>query len=223
MKQIIIYGAGNCGRKAVEVLFRQKRFVCRGFIDDTCAKNSVQEIPIIGSKRDLQELFNQGLKKAFVAIGNNNKRKELCEHLENIGFELVSLIDPSSFVSREAMIGKGVLIMPNVYVGHGSEIGNFTVCQANSIISHYVKIGTAVNISYGSIVSAYSSVGDFSRICIGAKIINKMVVGKSALVGAGSVVTKSVPSGVVTYGIPAKVIRKIDINSYDPNSEKESI
>lgn len=35
-------------------------------------------------------------------------------------------------------------------------------------------------------------------------------IGKDAIIGAGSVVTKDIPAGVVAYGVPCKVIRNID-------------
>lgn len=41
----------------------------------------------------------------------------------------------------------------------------------------------------------------------GAILVGNIVIGRGAIVGAGSVVTKDVPPGVVVAGVPAKVIR----------------
>ncbi len=35
-------------------------------------------------------------------------------------------------------------------------------------------------------------------------------MGENTVVGAGSIVTKSLPAGVVAYGNPARVVREID-------------
>lgn len=35
-------------------------------------------------------------------------------------------------------------------------------------------------------------------------------IGKDAIIGAGSIVTKDIPQGVVAYGVPCKVIKKIN-------------
>ncbi len=43
----------------------------------------------------------------------------------------------------------------------------------------------------------------------GATILPGVRVGKNSIVGAGSVVTKDVPEGVVVVGVPAKEIRKV--------------
>ena len=218
MERVIIYGAGNAGKKALEALVRQNKYSCQGFIDDNIPKDIfIQNIPIIGSETDLDFIYFGGTKNAFVAIGNNYKRAKITEKLENKGFKLISIIDPSAFVSCEANIGRGVLIMPNVYIGHNTKLENNVVCQSNSVISHFVVVGDSSNIGYGSIISAYAKIGRFSRIGIGAKVLNKINIGENTMIGAGSVITKNIPSGVLAYGVPARVIRDFDIVNYDPN------
>lgn len=46
----------------------------------------------------------------------------------------------------------------------------------------------------------------------GATILPGVTVGKNAIVGAGSVVTKNVPDNAVVAGVPAKYIRDIHID-----------
>jgi serine acetyltransferase len=41
----------------------------------------------------------------------------------------------------------------------------------------------------------------------GAKIINQLTIGKSTIVGAGAVVSKSLPENCTAVGIPAKPIK----------------
>ena len=53
-------------------------------------------------------------------------------------------------------------------------------------------------------------IGCFSLIGSGAVISNNITIGKNCMIGAGSVVTKDIPSGVVAYVNPCKVIREND-------------
>ncbi len=50
------------------------------------------------------------------------------------------------------------------------------------------------------------SVGDFSYIGENCMIMSGVTIGKKCIIGGGSVVTRSVPDGVVVAGNPAKFI-----------------
>ncbi len=43
----------------------------------------------------------------------------------------------------------------------------------------------------------------------GVRILSGVRIGQGSVIGAGSVVTKDIPAGVLAYGVPCKVIRKI--------------
>ncbi|MDJ0818620.1 MAG: acyltransferase [Desulfobacterales bacterium] len=118
-----------------------------------------------------------------------------------------------------------------VYVGEG------TVLNANLIIedsyNHVVEIGKRVSIAPGVmlianaapnnsnlqnipyvknnlIVSKKVSIEDDAWIGAGAIILPGIIVGKSAIVGAGSVVTHNVEQFTVVAGSPARRIRKFN-------------
>ena len=44
----------------------------------------------------------------------------------------------------------------------------------------------------------------------GAVIVPRVTIGDDTVIGAGSVVTKDIPGGVVAVGDPCRVLRKID-------------
>lgn len=52
-------------------------------------------------------------------------------------------------------------------------------------------------------------VGDNVWICGGVTIVAGVTIGENSIIGAGSVVTKDIPAGVIAVGNPAKVLRKI--------------
>ena len=56
------------------------------------------------------------------------------------------------------------------------------------------------------------TVGDGSLIGIQSVVLNRSVIGKDCLVGAGAVVTegKSFPDRSVIFGSPAKVVRELN-------------
>jgi maltose O-acetyltransferase len=44
---------------------------------------------------------------------------------------------------------------------------------------------------------------------MGVKILKGVTIGSDSVIGAGSIVTRSIPAGVVAAGNPAKVIREL--------------
>lgn len=84
---------------------------------------------------------------------------------------------------------------------------------------------------YGRIV-----VGEYSFLGYGVTILPGVTIGKNCVIGAGSVVTKDVPDGMVVAGVPAKIIcttkeyaekcknsmpHGIDLDKYYSNKKKE--
>lgn len=128
--------------------------------------------------------------------------------------------------------GSNVNIENNVYIGNGSKIciGNYSgissrvsIQNTNLKIGNYVMIGEQTLILGGGhrtdrLDIPMGTQGDLPHteleICddvwIGARATilgNVKRIGKGAIIGAGSVVTKSVPDYAVVAGNPAKIIK----------------
>jgi UDP-2-acetamido-3-amino-2,3-dideoxy-glucuronate N-acetyltransferase len=113
-------------------------------------------------------------------------------------------------------IGTGCVIHSHVWIGDGVKIGNRVKIQAFSFIPDGVTIGDDVFIgprvtftndkhppSYGRGWSG-TIVNDGASIGACATILPGIIIGKNAVIGAGSVVTKSVDDGKTVYGVPAR-------------------
>jgi len=56
-------------------------------------------------------------------------------------------------------------------------------------------------------ISGEVQLGDCAYIGTGAKIINLVEIGENTIIGAGAVVSKSLPANCTAVGIPAKPIK----------------
>ena len=52
-------------------------------------------------------------------------------------------------------------------------------------------------------------------ISAGARIIGKIKVGNNVIIGANAVVNHDVEDNTIVAGVPAKVIRKVDVSIWD--------
>jgi acetyltransferase-like isoleucine patch superfamily enzyme len=109
-------------------------------------------------------------------------------------------------------IGANCSLNPFVIVyGHGGvKIGNGVRIAAHAVIilaNHIVP--TAGTPLYQSGISAKGiTIGNDVWIGSGARILDGVCIDNNAVVGAGSVVTKSVPANATVAGVPARVIRE---------------
>ena len=105
-------------------------------------------------------------------------------------------------ISSHTFICEGVTIEDEVFVGHGVTFINDDIPRATNDDG---SIQTEADWSCQQTrVKRGASIGS------GATILGGVTIGERSLVGAGSVVTKDVPPGVVVAGNPAKVLRNID-------------
>ena len=113
--------------------------------------------------------------------------------------------------------GKNIEIGPDVYINFGCVI----LDCAEFVISEKCLLGPNVGIyAVNHAIDATErenggcygkSIHIGKRVWVGGdvKILAGVSIGDDSIVGAGSVVTKSIPSGVIAAGNPCKVIRKI--------------
>jgi acetyltransferase-like isoleucine patch superfamily enzyme len=152
-----------------------------------------------------------------------------------------SVIYAGNRIGDNFQTGHGVLIRENNTIGNDVSIGSHTVIERDTVIGNGVRIHSSVFIPeycriedsawIGPNVVFTNALYPLSRdakknlrgpvIRKGAKIganstlLPGVVIGRSALVGAGSVVTKDVPDGAVVAGNPAKIINRIEnISAY---------
>lgn len=146
------------------------------------------------------------------------------------------IIDKSCFVAKSAdiignvSIGKDSNIWYNtvlrgdvnkIVVGENTNIQDGTIIHVASAIS--TIIGNNVTIGHKAIVHA-CTVNDNVLVGMGAIILNGAVIEENVIIGAGSVVTpgKTIPSGHLVLGSPARVIRKLtddEIKSLQESAE----
>jgi acetyltransferase-like isoleucine patch superfamily enzyme len=135
-------------------------------------------------------------------------------------------------VRENAIIGKDCIISKNVYIDANVRIGNKVKIQNNVSVFHGVDIEDGVFIGphvcftndktprainpdgtlksnddwevTPTIVKMGASIGANSTILPG------IIIGKFAMIGAGSVVTKDVPMFALVYGNPAKIHGKVN-------------
>lgn len=105
-------------------------------------------------------------------------------------------------ISSHTFICEGVVIEDNVFIGHGVMFTNDIYPRATAPDGN---LQTEANWKIEpTAIRKGASVGS------GATILCNLTVGEHAIVGAGSVVTRSIPPNAIVAGNPARILRYIE-------------
>jgi len=211
MKKVLLLGGGGHAKCVIDAMREWRLYAPAGVLDLTERKgDTVLGVKIIGSDADLPAFYKRGLRLAFVTLGSTGdpaRRIALWELAEKAGFKFPNIIHPAAIVSEHARLGEGVYIGPGVIVNAGAAIGDGCIINSGAIVEHDCRLGNFVHLAPGAVLSAGVTVGDRSHIGTGCCTAQYLTIGEDTVVGAGSVVVKSLPGNAVCVGSPAKKIK----------------
>ncbi|TFH42203.1 MAG: hypothetical protein E4H01_13815 [Lysobacterales bacterium] len=120
---------------------------------------------------------------------------------------VVSLIDPTAFVSRTVTIGRGCVIYPHCYVGLNARLDDFVFILAGSIINHDDVIGYRTAVASGVKLAGSVTIEPECYLGQTCTIRQLLTVGRHSVIGMGAVVVKDVEPDSVMAGNPARKIK----------------
>ncbi|MEO5763043.1 MAG: DapH/DapD/GlmU-related protein [Vicinamibacteria bacterium] len=122
-----------------------------------------------------------------------------------------------SVVSAGASVGPFAHIRPDSVIGENAKVGNFvelkkTILGAGSKAPHLSYLGDAtigvkanigagtITCNYDGVVKSPTTIEDGAFVGSNVTLVAPVTIGKNAYVGAGSVITKDVPSDALGLG-----------------------
>ncbi len=206
---VLIFGAGNLGKIALDI-FNRNNVVVYGLLDDdkTLHNQEIGDVLILGDTDDDGFLKLIGQKtEAFVALDNIREKKKTIEMLINRRKVMpVNAVHNTAVVSAEAFIGHGNLIAARAVINPHATVGNHCVIHASAIIDINAILGDFVQIGAGAILNSEVEIGEGAFIGSGAIVVSGIKIGKNARVGAGSVVIENIEDDTTVFGNPAKKV-----------------
>lgn len=210
MKSVVIIGAGGFGREVLEIFKDQnkkkKQWNILGFIDDN--KNFhgkiINKIPVLGGLDWFKEHNDVG---CVCAIGTSEVRKEIVGKLQKMNVIFYNAIHPSVIMSEFIELGEDVIIGAGTILTVNIKIGNHVIINLNCIVGHDTVIEDYCSIQPTVAINGYNHLSEGVYVGTGATFIHEQSVGAWSIIGAGSVVVRSIPEGVIAVGVPSKVIK----------------
>jgi sugar O-acyltransferase (sialic acid O-acetyltransferase NeuD family) len=216
-EKVIIVGFGGLGR---EILWTARRAQKQagdfsaeilGYTEKTAPGTSpvVDGLPCLGLEGPrLLDLKPEAPTHFICAIGENRKRKQLCEQLEAMGLKPMSVIDPSVIIAPGVSVGEGSYVAAGSILSPGSTLGRHVVVNQGCTIGHDSSLGDYAQACPGSRVSGWVKVGEGALLGSNAVAAPRVSIGAWSTLAAASFASRDLADGVVAIGVPAKLLFK---------------
>ncbi|MGD2218019.1 MAG: NeuD/PglB/VioB family sugar acetyltransferase [Gemmatimonadales bacterium] len=206
---VVIYGAGGHGKVVLDALERAGRHIA-GFVDDDPGRSGGEHCG--HSVVEAPGEWGPGRRPEFVvAIGDAGDRQRACGRVEQLGYDLVTVVHPAAAVAADVRVGPGSMILAGAAINPGVRVGRGVIINTGAVVDHDCAIADFAHIAPGACLAGNVSVGERSLIGIGATVMPGITIAADALVAAGAVVVADVGEGVTVAGVPAKPLGRSDV------------
>ena len=195
MDKILLIGAGGHARSCMDVIELTGLYEIAGLVEknDTNSNESLG-YPVLGTDDDLLDLRKK-YEYALITVGQIKSaeiRIQLFRLLRKMNYALPTIASSRAYISKNAQIGEGTIIMHDAVVNANARIGKNCIINSKALIEHDAIIGDHCHISTGAIVNGGVKVGN--RIFFGSGVVTKQSVsiGNNCVISAGIVVKKDI-------------------------------
>jgi sugar O-acyltransferase (sialic acid O-acetyltransferase NeuD family) len=204
-KLILIGGGGHC-KSCIDVIEQENKYEIAGILDvkENIGKN-VLGYTVIGSDDDIEELSKQ-YRNFLITIGqikSAEKRIAIYNRLEELNLILPVIISPLAYVSANANISDGTIVMHHAVVNAGAFVGSNCIINTKALIEHDALIGNNCHISTAAVINGECKIGDNCFIGSNSVISNVVKVENDCIIGAGSFVPRDLKIKGTYTGNPA--------------------
>ena len=162
--------------------------------------------------------------------------RKIGQHLLSIGCNSVirseTIIYGGSQIGDSFQTGHRVTIRENSRIGHHVHVGTLSDIQGICEIGNYVNMHSNVHVGQKSVIGNYVwlfpyvvvtndpnppsenllgvTIKDYAVVATNSILLPGITIEEDTLIGAGAIVTKDIPQGMVAVGNPAKVVGPTD-------------
>jgi sugar O-acyltransferase (sialic acid O-acetyltransferase NeuD family) len=204
MKDIYIIGTGGFATEVTEYILDNGEYRIKGYFDinEKEHKKYRYQAPFLTNEKNFNFDSNDNV---IIAIADNKIRNKIYLDLKEKGVNFPNILHKSAFISKLSKIDEGSIICPFVTITSNSNIGKNFQANIYSYVAHDCVIGD--NVTFAPSVKCNGNVVIEDDVYVGTGAIifqgkpNKpIIIGRTSIIGAGSVVTKSVPAGIKIFG-----------------------
>ena len=213
LSKVLIWGASGHARIVADIIRLVGQYEIFGFLDSVNPERQGEGFcgaPILGGQEQLDPLNTKGIKHIIMGFGNCQARLALSNFVYERGFSLVTAVHPTAVVANDVQVSPGTVVAAGAIINPATQIGQNAIINTGASVDHECVIEEGVHICPGVHLAGKVTVGRATWVGIGATVTDHIRIGAGSIIGAGAVVVNDIPDGVIAYGVPAKVIRRVE-------------
>jgi len=203
-RKIIIIGYDP---EIIEMVLSLDDCSIEGYVDINEAKYEPMNIKYLGNDENFVNTdLNRSSRQLIITIDDTAKREFLYKFYKSHSYELATLISKKSNISKFCSIGEGCIIQELTNISFNAKLGKNVKINTGANVMHDVSVGDHSTLAPNSVILGYVKIGNCCFIGSNSTLLPNTVISANSIIGAGSVVTKSLEQGVYT-GVPARKLK----------------
>ncbi|WP_354686944.1 acetyltransferase [Cupriavidus necator] len=194
ISSVVIAGAGGFALEIFDYLYEESLAgapAVSGFIDD--APDRVPDgvpLPYLSTVADFRPALGQVV---VVAIGMVRGRRAVVTRLAAAGVALPAYVHGTAIVSRQARLGRGVLVCPFAIVNRNAVMEDGALAGVHCSVAHGAHVGAYSILSPFAAVNGDASVGEGCFLGTRATIYPRIHIGRDCVVDSHCGVRANAP------------------------------
>lgn len=216
MKKVLIFGGvGAASTIGIAIADANKEgydeYIMSGYINDMENIQSIDGFPVVGGKKDIPRLLDEGYYfiNTVYKIDGQKDRLKLFESLNIPINRLATFVSPRAYVASNVDLSPGCVVMPNASISSGVKMGICCRVMSGALVGHDNNVGNHVFFAANSCIGSHLEINDFAYFGLNCTTGGKLNIGKYSVVGMGSVVTRDIDDYSIVMGSPAKHARYV--------------
>jgi sugar O-acyltransferase (sialic acid O-acetyltransferase NeuD family) len=178
-----------------------------GHVDDDQKKHGGNLLgrPVLGPIDSIGQWDHDAI---ILGIGDNRVRARLFEQLAS-SEHLPAVVHPRATVAPSASIGAGSVLFAGAVVNPDAVLREDAIVNTGATVDHECVLEAHAHVGPGSHVNGACVLGEGALLTTGVVVGRGVTIGAWTTVGAGAVVLRDLPSQVLAYGVPARIVRRL--------------
>lgn len=207
--RILLVGGGGHARACIDVIESTGRYTIGGSVNAVFVTGeTVLGYPVLGDDDALTTLraTHDAALIAIGHVGDTSGRRRMVTVLEQLGFELPTIISPRAHVSRHARVGRGTIVMHDAVLGPNVTVAAHCIVNTRALLEHDVIVGDHCHVATGAILNGGVRIGADVFVGSGAVIRPGVQVHEGAFITMGAGVARDVAAHA---RVPAKPVLQV--------------